>query len=382
MQAILLLAPVVVLTFVAQNPQPSAASQCAIAEDAAYAFTREQPVQVGGGAMYLAARERRYLDALRGPAGEALRYRRTASLEGSDQRTILDRYEVTYDGLEKPVMLYVDGYHYDDAVKAPRGFTCAVPIALNPPPPDAFLAMDSLIGLAIEQGAVREVAPISLDADGSSRHGIILDQFRMIARAARSAASAGHPLDPKTRSPEITRAKTVVIAYPFQCDGRSVAPAAVDFIAAQGASPRREGDYTTGETLGRLLPGMNLPAGALAATYLLEKPRPADSVRIVYPDGACGASNEITLQLTHSPARPLQTPSPTLPAGHPPTDRVVRLQALIDLEGATQRVVYQGGPATLTQSAIDGVRAWTAEPARINGAPVVTPVTLQVKFQR
>jgi outer membrane biosynthesis protein TonB len=59
----------------------------------------------------------------------------------------------------------------------------------------------------------------------------------------------------------------------------------------------------------------------------------------------------------------------------------VRLQALIDLDGTAQRVVFIGGPAALSGAAIDAVRSWTAEPARLNGAPIVTPVTLQVKFE-
>ena len=59
----------------------------------------------------------------------------------------------------------------------------------------------------------------------------------------------------------------------------------------------------------------------------------------------------------------------------------MRLQAIIDLEGLAQRVFFIGGPAALTDAAIETVRSWTAEPARLNGSPVATPVTLQVKFE-
>jgi outer membrane biosynthesis protein TonB len=71
---------------------------------------------------------------------------------------------------------------------------------------------------------------------------------------------------------------------------------------------------------------------------------------------------------------------PALPAGQAPTDRPVRLQALIDTDGRAQQVVYVGGPAALKDAAIAAVRRWEAQPARVNGAPVVTPVMLQVKF--
>lgn len=368
---------------IAQAGPPAASSSCAVADDTSYAFTREQPVQVGGGAMYVAARERRFLDALRGPGGEAVRHRRTGSLQGSDERTILDRYELTYEGLEKPAVLYLDAYHYDDEIRAPKGFTCALPIALAPPPPDVFLAMEDLVALAIEQGATRDFPPIPIDADGSSQHGVILDQFRFIARLSRSAAQSGSPLDPKQRPAEIARPKTIVVAFPAECGGRTIGPISVDLVTGAQATPlRRDGESLGGEALARLLPGLNVPNGALAATYLLEKPRPNDSVRIVYPDGACGTSNEITLPLRTTPAKPLQTPQPTLPANQHSTDRPVRLQGLIDFEGVARRLVFQGGPAALGQAAIEAVQAWTSEPARINGAPVITPVAFQVKFER
>ena len=359
------------------------ASECPVSSDPSYATTRERPVQVGGGAMTVAARERRYLDALRGPGGQVLRYRRVGSLEGSDARTILDRYDVSYDGLEKPVALYLDAYHYDDRLEAPSGFICALPIGLNPPPPDAFLAMDDLIGLAIEQGGAREFQPISVDADGSATHGIILDQFRIVAAAARHATLAGRPLDPTARVAEWSRAKTLVIAFPLRCEERSIEPTVVELVSGvQGAPLRRERDLIGGDALARLLPGLNLPAGTVAAAYLTEKPRPDDAVRIAYAGSACGTPSEITLPLRATAAKPLRTPPVALPADQPETDRLVRLQALIDFDGTARRVVYMGGPAGLTQAAIEGVRGWTAEPARINGAPVITPVTLQVKFER
>jgi hypothetical protein len=79
-------------------------------------------------------------------------------------------------------------------------------------------------------------------------------------------------------------------------------------------------------------------------------------------------------------AKPIETPMPSLPAGQPATDRPVRLQALLDADGRAQQIVYVGGPAALTAAAIAAVRGWTAEPARLNGTPIIAPVTFQVKF--
>jgi hypothetical protein len=357
-------------------------SSCPVADDAEFATTKTRAVQVGGGAMYVASRERRYLDALRGPTGQPVQYKRTgtARVEGDD-RTILDVYEVSHPGLDKPVFLYLDGYHFDDALKAPKGFVCAVPIGLGAPMPDALLAQDSLRALAIEQGAARDFAPIPLDAGGAVSHGVLFDHFRLIARAARAAKAAGSPLDPNRPTPEIARARMVVVAYPLRCgDKEPIAPVSLEIVAAEGQAPRRDGELATGGALARLLPGLDLPPGSMAAAFPMDRPRAVDSIKITYPDGACGPSNDVVLPMKYTNAKPLKTPQPPLPAGQSATDRPVRLQALIDLDGSAAQIVYIGGPPALTGAAIDAVREWTAEPARLNGAPIVTPVALQVKF--
>lgn len=358
------------------------ASACATADEPEFATTKEHPVQVGGGAIYAAARERRYLDALRGPMGETLQYKRTGSMPVDPEgRTILDRYEVMHPGLEKPISLFLDAYHFDDALRAPKGFTCALAFGLGAPGPDPMLASESAFELAVEQGAAREFAPISLDADGSATHGVIFDRFRLLARAARAAAAAGRPLDVKQPPRDLLRAGTVVVAHPLRCgDKAPVPPASIEIAPAQGAAPQRSGDLATGEALARLVPWGTFPDGSMGASFALEHPRPIDSIRVSYPDGACGPATAILLPMKFVNARPMNTPMPTVPAGQTATDRPVRLQALVDFDGAAQRIVYVGGPVALRDAAIAAVRAWTAEPARLNGAPMVAPVTFQVKF--
>jgi hypothetical protein len=366
------------LLFAPQAP----VSSCGVSDDPAFATTKDHAAQVGGGAMYAAARERRYLDALRGPGGEPLQYKRRGSLPldpGGGDLTILDAYDVTYPGIAQTAVLYLDAYHFDDALVAPKGFLCAVPFALAPPGPDPFLAMDSLRAMAIEQGSTKEFAPVSLDADGSAAHGILLDSFRLIARAARAAATAGARLDPKNPPRDALRVHMLIVAYPQRCgDREAIAPISIDLTAAEGASPRRDGDLATGEALARLLPGMNLPAGSIGALYLLDRPRVSDTVRIAYPDATCSS---VVLPFKYANGRALNAPPATLPQGHAATDRLVRLQAVIDLDGAIQHPVYSGGPATLAEAALAAVRGWTAEPVRLNGAPMPTPVVLPVKFR-
>lgn len=72
--------------------------------------------------------EQAYLKALRGPNGEQVQFRRISSccqfksksaLFGSG---FLDKYEVYYQGLPDPIILYLNGYDFESP-KAPLGFT-------------------------------------------------------------------------------------------------------------------------------------------------------------------------------------------------------------------------------------------------------------------
>lgn len=355
-------------------------SACGIAEEAAFATTKEQPVRVGGGAVTVAARERRYLDVLRGPTGEPVQYKRLGSERTDDRRTILDRYEVTYPGLEKPIFLYLDAYHFDDALNAPKGFTCAAPIALGPPPPDPFLAMDAMLVMAIDH-AGRDIPPVSLDTDGSSTHGVLFDRYRRQVRAAKAAAAAGAPLNPRDPARGASGMGMLVVAYPLRCGEKPPVPAAaVEIVPAQGAIPRH-GPLAGGDAVAPLLPGVSLPAGAVAAEFELERPRPTDAIKIVYPDSGCGGSNEISLPMQYTAGRLVNAPQPTLPEGQTTADRAVYLQAMIDVDGTVQQVSYVGGPTALAPAAIAAVREWAATPAKLNGSPIVTAAMLQVRFK-
>ena len=105
------------------------ATWCPISTDRTYGYTKENAIRVGDGGDFLdgPARERAYLDNLRGPNGEPLSYERTGSL--NFEATILDAYVIQ--GLDTPVTLYIDMYKFED-VQAPVGFTCASAFDLKP----------------------------------------------------------------------------------------------------------------------------------------------------------------------------------------------------------------------------------------------------------
>jgi hypothetical protein len=369
------------------TPGPPASSnrsvvpQCATATSELYGRDKGTPVQVGGGAMYGPARERRYLDTLRGPEGQSIRYRRIGSLPAPDGETILDAYETAYDGLEKPITLYVDEYHFSDPV-APRGFTCGQPFALGLPPADPLAAAAAVLATAVEQGAGRDFSPIALDPDGATTHGVAFDHFRIVARAARAAARSGAALNPQSLPPSVAQPRTAVLAYPLSCGGRDVVPVAIDIVGAEGAAVRKDGDYVRDSALGTLLPGVQAPVSSLAARFVVSTLRPGDTVQVTYGDGSCtGGEPKVLLPVRFSEARITETPMPTLPAGTASGETRVRLQVLVDLDGMFQQPVYVGGAPMLSRGAMEAIRQWRSEPPRINGAPIVRAAMVQVTFK-
>jgi hypothetical protein len=358
--------------------KPGDGAPCAVSEDPSYGYTVQNPVQIGGGALYVKARETRYLDALRGPEGQPIRYRRVGSLPQNPPNgtVILDEYEVTYDGLDKPLRLYLNAYHYWRQ-DAPKGLTCAQPFRLQPIL-DEFLETRSVQALALEQGAAREFAPIPLARDDTSARGVMWDMFRNVAASAREAAAKGRPLSPLG----LGQRGLIVLAYPLACGERSVRPSAIDIVSAQGPPVQQNPDRSKDAGLQVLLAASAAPDGSLAVSFPLHSVRPGDSIRIAYDGPACAeGTTQFTLPATSTPARPIEMPDGTLPAGVADAEKRVLLQAVIDLEGAFRQATFAGGPAQLAEAAIDTLKSWRAEPARVNGTPVVSSTLLEVRFK-
>jgi hypothetical protein len=101
----------------------------AVTTDKTYGYDQNNPIKVGGTTESSGPlNERRFLNALLGPNGETVTYVRKGSCcafkspNGFNGVGLLDRYEVTYDGLETPVILFINMYDYGE-LKAPVGFT-------------------------------------------------------------------------------------------------------------------------------------------------------------------------------------------------------------------------------------------------------------------
>ncbi|RJS20253.1 fibril protein [Corallococcus sp. H22C18031201] len=105
-----------------------------------YGRQPEDPVRIGHGSAGVMA----YFEQLHGPRGQRVAWRRVGSccafrLAGplSPRHGRLVVFEVTYEGLDEPVLLYVDPFQAR-APRAPRGFQLIAPARDAPPRPDSI----------------------------------------------------------------------------------------------------------------------------------------------------------------------------------------------------------------------------------------------------
>ena len=98
-------------------------------KDSTYGYTEVNPIELGGflrGTKYEGAHIQ-YFDSLLGPNGEEVKVRRLGSCcEFLDDSMpfgggLLDKYELTYKGISKPVVVYVNLYKYTKPM-APKDF--------------------------------------------------------------------------------------------------------------------------------------------------------------------------------------------------------------------------------------------------------------------
>jgi hypothetical protein len=86
---------------------------------ASYGFRPEDPVRVGWGNRGVMT----FFELLRGPDGQRVAWRRVGTCcgaEAASPRSGLEVFEVTYEGLDEPVRLYLDPHH-GAAIHAPEG---------------------------------------------------------------------------------------------------------------------------------------------------------------------------------------------------------------------------------------------------------------------
>lgn len=361
--------------------QPAAPMQpCQVADDPDYGSSPARPAQVGGGPMYGAARQQRYLKALRGPGGEPVTFERKGTA-GSPDTGLVDRYDVRYEGAVAPVVVYVDFYHFTDTLLAPRGLTCGGEFDLGMPPPDPFIAEEQLRELALAGAAERGFSAPPMEL-GTPPALMIVDHFRRLSVAARAAARRKAPLTAAALPRELASPQTTVIVYPQACGDRTNAPASVGLSDRSGRTISPASTTSEPGAIRDLTGGVVVPAGSLAATFPTPLIQPGLAVTVRYGEPACaGMPSKEAYEVTGTGAQLLESAMPKRPAGDAAIGRWVALQAVIDDIGGFRVVRPLGGPPELSQAALEAVATWRALPARIAGHPVPTPVVLQVRFE-
>lgn len=94
--------------------------------DKTYGYTEKNPILVGGVGNG-PANERKYLNSLTGPNGETISYVRMGSCCSFETKNspfgggMLDKYKITYAGLEKEIVLYLNMYDAG-TLQIPVGF--------------------------------------------------------------------------------------------------------------------------------------------------------------------------------------------------------------------------------------------------------------------
>jgi hypothetical protein len=303
-------------------------------------------------------------------------------VDSPDGESLIDRYEVRYAGLETPAILHLDWYHYTELL-APQGFTCGQAFNLGIPPPDPFMAAEQLERLAIADAGDPQAAigPIELGGRGPTSGGVAFDHYRLVARAARTARQAGTPLVSGSVPTEITKPHSVVVAFPQTCESRTVSAADVKLEDPRGRQAAAEALHVRADAIARLLPGVDVPAGSVAAVFGIDGPRGGFTVKATYPDACSGATEERSLAIEATGARLLESPMPTRPAGDPAIGKWIAVQAIVDHAGVFREATALGGAPDLLRAAVEAVLSWRAEPPRVNGAPLASPVVLQVTFR-
>ena len=356
---------------------------CATAKDPEYGLVAAKPILIGGGPAYMAARQRNYLNALRGPDGQPVRIGDgvgSAPNFADPEKAIIDSYRVSYDGPNGPVSksIYMDAYHFD-APKLPAGFTCGSPLpsVVGLPPADPFKMNNVLVSLAIERGAKGVVTPIRLDP--ATPRGFLFDRYAMIALQAGAAAEAGKPMDPENPPKDVEPPGFALLAFAVPCGDRSIPVKEVDLIGPQGSIARNPaGETLRDASLAKVFPGIPVPPGSIAVRFRNAAPVQA---KITYAEGCSGGAPDVMMSFRNEPPRLLELVAGALPPGAVAEESTVYVQAFIDTEGRVARPQYLGGPRALLPQALEALAKWRAQPQRVNGTPVVNPQVLQVPFR-
>ncbi|MEZ5288534.1 MAG: hypothetical protein R2712_27750 [Vicinamibacterales bacterium] len=294
---------------------------------------------------------------------------------------MIDTYEVSHDGLDRPITLFLDWYHFTE-VRIPQGFTCGQAMNLGLPPPDPFMAAGQMTSLALaEAGRTGFSAdPIALGPE-QRPSGVAFDHFRLMVRQARAAAESGAPIDPEAPPTGFSRPRSIVVLFGQACPDGPMAASQIRVVDGAGRPAPAEPVDGSADAVRTLTYGYGAPPGSAAIQVGMDAPAAGLAVEAVYPGACAGGTGQTSLEMVSSGASLVSAPMPTRPAGDPAVGRWIAVQAVIDHDGRFREVVSLGGPAELASEAERAVGTWQARPPRVNGSPLAAPVVLRVTFE-
>lgn len=230
--------------------------------------------------------------------------------------------------------------------------------------------------------AAQDPQPIPLEPR-SAKRGVLYDEARLLAVAARAALNAGTPLT----SEQLMRLdvpRLLVVAHAVGCGETSVTPLRIDLRGGPRQLEPATPTPLDAAALARLLPGVALPPGAIATAFDRHA-GPGHTVSVQYADPAC-EEDAARIPLRVTPPRKLRNVTPAWPLGVLGTpasgDVLARMRATIETDGAPADVQMLSGPSEFNLSAAAALRQWRYEPMRINGVPVPMVMTVTVSFSR
>ena len=204
------------------------------------------------------------------------------------------------------------------------------------------------LAIADAGDAQATIAPIELGGSGPTSGGAGVRSLPPDGpRRPCRARQAGAPLVSGSVPTEITKPHSVVVAFPQTCESRTVSAADLKLEDPRGRQAAADALQTRADAIARLLPGVDVPAGSVAAVFGIDGPRGGFTVKATYPDACSGATEERSLAIEATGARLLESPMPTRPAGDAAIGKWIAVQAIVDHAGGSARPPRSAGPGPL-----------------------------------
>jgi hypothetical protein len=270
--------------------------------------------------------------------------------------------------------------------QAPRAPQLPGPATPAAPPPQ--MMNETLMRAAVDF-AKQPVVPIPIDPEASisstsQKHGVVFDRFLLGQLVAKANAAAGMPINPLAPPRGFMPIELVVVAFPLRCAGAVNAPRDIQMSMTTGKAigpVKKIGAAVSGSQLSALLPGAQLPAGAVAQVFGSVSFQQGAVVKMTYAAPACPSPSPMVtlpLKLLTVPAvEPVSVLK--LPAGSKQSSPTV-VQAFIVMTPDGNISGAVNAPSGLDTFAMAAIKKARYQPNRVNGTPIASSMLIKITF--